>query len=131
MKLVSLATMLCVRDVPRSTAWYRDKLGFDLVYDDAPHVTLLKIGDGYVYLFAESPPTEDKPSEHLQPQPGGVILVLTVEDCPAAYEELRGRGVEFLTPPKSPPWGGWRCFAKDPDGYLVEIDDWAAEQSLP
>ena len=129
MKLVSLATMLCVRDVARSTAWYRDKLGFEVVKDEAPDIALLRIDSGLVYVFAESEPTEDKPSERLRPQPGGVILVLTVEDCRAAYEELRNRGVEFLTPPKSPPWGGWRAFARDPDGYLVEIEDWAVELS--
>jgi hypothetical protein len=32
-----------------------------------------------------------------------------------------------LTPPKQPRWGGWRCFAHDPDGYLIEVEDWAAE----
>ena len=124
MRLVSLSTMLCVTDVERSTVWYRDKLGFEVLNQEA-EIAVLRIDSGIVYLFAESPPTEDKPSEHLVPKPGGVIL--TVEDCRAAYEELRERGVEFLTPPKSPLWGGWRCFAHDPDGYLVEIEDWAAE----
>ena len=126
MRLVSLATMLCVGDVERSTAWYRDKFGFDVLKQE-PEIALLRIDSGLVYLFAESAPTEDKPSEHLVPKPGGIILVLTVEDCREAYDELTELGVEFLTPPKSPPWGGWRCFAADPDGYLVEIEDWAAE----
>jgi catechol 2,3-dioxygenase-like lactoylglutathione lyase family enzyme len=58
------------------------------------------------------------------PRPGGVILVLMVEDFLAAHEELRDRGVEFLTEPKEPPWGGRRCFLHDPDGYLIEIEDW-------
>jgi catechol 2,3-dioxygenase-like lactoylglutathione lyase family enzyme len=125
-RLVSLSTMLCVRDVARSVAWYRDKLGFEVLKSE-PEIALLRLDSGFVYLFAESPPTEDKPSEHLVPKPGGVILVLTVEDCREAYEELKARGVEFLTPPKSPPWGGRRCFAHDPDGYLVEIEDWARD----
>ena len=124
MRFVSLSTMLCVRDVERSTAWYRDKLGFEVLSAE-PDIALLRLESGLLYLFAESPPTDDKPTEHLVPSPGGVILVLTVEDCREAYEELRLRGVEFLTEPKSPPWGGWRCFAHDPDGYLVEMEDWA------
>jgi catechol 2,3-dioxygenase-like lactoylglutathione lyase family enzyme len=118
--------MLCVSDVARSVAWYRDKLGFEVLKSE-PEIALLRLDSGLVYLFAESPPTEDKPSEHLVPKPGGVILVLTVEDCRIAYEELQARGVEFLTEPKSPPWGGLRCFAHDPDGYLIEIEDWAAD----
>ncbi|MBA2568021.1 MAG: VOC family protein [Actinobacteria bacterium] len=126
MRLVSLATMLCVHDVERSTAFYRDQLGFEVVSYE-PEIALLRIDSGLVYLFAESEPTEDKPAVHLAPGPGSVILVLAVEDCREAYEELRARGVEFLTPPKQPSWGGWRCFAHDPDGYLIEVEDWAGE----
>ena len=40
-----------------------------------------------------------------------------------AYEQLREEGVEFLAEPFSPPWGGARCFAVDPDGYLVELEE--------
>ena len=43
MKLVSLATMLCVRDVAWSTAWYRDKLGFEVVKDKAWAVDLQRL----------------------------------------------------------------------------------------
>ena len=50
------------------------------------------------------------------------LLVLEVEDCMAAFGELRDEGVEFLAEPYSPPWGGHRCFAVDPDGYLVELE---------
>ena len=110
---VSLATMLCVGDVDRSTAWYRDKLGFEVTKqepgDRAPSDRLRPR-----LPVRGSAPTEDEPSEHLVPKPGGVILVLTVEDCREAYDELTERGVEFLTPPKSPPWGGWRCLPPIP-----------------
>ena len=79
-----------------------------------------------VYLFTESAPTEDKPDVWLVPQEergrGSVILVLRVDDCDAAYEEVRDRGGEFLTPPATPPWGGQRCFLHDPDGYVVELE---------
>lgn len=129
MRLVSLAPMLCVRDLERSLAFYADKLGFAIVQYE-PEVALLRLGSGALYLFTESPPTPDKPGVHLAPPEdgarGSVVLVLVVPDCPAAYEELSTRGVEFLTPPQQPPWGGWRCFAHDPDGHLIEIEDAAA-----
>lgn len=124
---MKLATMLCVADVQRSVAWYRDKLGFEVVEEDT-EIALPRIDSGFVYLFADSPPTEDKPDVHLVPKPGGVVLVLMVEDCRALYEQLVERGVEFLTPPIQPSWGGWRCFAQDPDGYLVEVEDWAGSR---
>jgi catechol 2,3-dioxygenase-like lactoylglutathione lyase family enzyme len=130
---VALTTMLCVGDVRRSTDFYRDKLGFEVVQFE-PSIALLRLDSGHLYLFAESPPTEDKPTVRLvppaDPARGSVVTVLTVEDCRATYEDLRVRGVEFLTPPKQPPWGGWRCFAHDPDGYLIEVEDWAARLLL-
>lgn len=48
--------------------------------------------------------------------------MLEVDDVEAAYRDLSDRGVEFLTPPQRPPWGGLRCFVRDPDGYLVEVE---------
>jgi catechol 2,3-dioxygenase-like lactoylglutathione lyase family enzyme len=50
------------------------------------------------------------------------LLVLEVENCMTAFHDLRDAGVEFLAEPYSPPWGGHRCFAVDPDGYLVELE---------
>lgn len=125
MSIVAVDTMLCVRDLPRSLAFYRDVLGFDVVQEEEWIVAIERAGHR-VYLFTASPPTEDKPGVWLipqeQPARGTVILVLRVADCDAAYEEIRGRGGAFLTPPATPPWGGRRCFLHDPDGYLIELE---------
>jgi catechol 2,3-dioxygenase-like lactoylglutathione lyase family enzyme len=48
--------------------------------------------------------------------------VLEVADCLGAYAQLRGDGVPFLAEPYSPPWGGHRCFAIDPDRNLIELE---------
>jgi hypothetical protein len=49
-------------------------------------------------------------------------MTIRVPDCQPAYDELRRRGAEFLTPPKD--WGGEiRCFFGDPDGQLFEISE--------
>jgi len=59
MKLVTLATVLCVRDVEPSTAWYRDRLGFEVVEYEPPDIALLRIDSGLVSLFAESEPAAE------------------------------------------------------------------------
>ena len=51
-----------------------------------------------------------------------VVLVLEVEDTDAVHRELAQEGVQFLSEPYAPPWGGSRFFCVDPDGYLVEIE---------
>ncbi|MDQ2741175.1 MAG: VOC family protein, partial [Chloroflexota bacterium] len=120
-----ISTMLAVTNLARSVTYYCDALGFE-VRDRADHIALLAWDTMLLFLAVESPPTSDKPavtlaapttSEHTP-----VCLVLRVTDCQRAYAELSARGVRFLTPPQTPPWGGWRCFARDPDGYLIEIE---------
>jgi catechol 2,3-dioxygenase-like lactoylglutathione lyase family enzyme len=47
-------------------------------------------------------------------------MTIRVPDCQKAYEILKSRGAEFLTPPVN--WGyEIRCFFRDPDGHLLEI----------
>jgi len=124
-RLVHIAPMLAVANLDRSLAFYRDNLGFE-VRDQEAHIALLIRDAMLLYLAVESPPTPDKPAVTLAapatPEHTPVCLVLRVTDCLAVHAELSERGVSFLTPPMSPPWGGYRCFARDPDRYLVEIE---------
>lgn len=87
--------MLCERDLGRSVAFYRDVLGFEVV-SEWPWIAAVELAGQRVYLFTEGAPTEDKPDVWLVPQEeprrGSVILVLRVDDCDAAYEEIRARG---------------------------------------
>ena len=56
------------------------------------------------------------------PDTVSVELTMRVPDCQRAYEVLKSRGAEFLTPPVKSDWGGEvRCFFRDPDGHLLEI----------
>lgn len=121
-----MATMLCVADIPRSLEFYQDRLGFR-VLESMEHIALIERDGIFLYVFLESPPTEDKPGVWIKPpsEPGArsVILCFRVDDCRAVHQALADSGVEFLTPPMSPPWGGWRCFALDPDGYVIEMEE--------
>ena len=124
-QLVQITTMLAVSDLARSLIYYRDTFGFE-VREQAEHIVLLARDTMLLYLVIESPPTPDKPDVTLvapaTPGRTPVCLVLRVTDCQAAHAELSARGVVFLTPPHTPPWGGRRCFTQDPDGYLVELE---------
>ena len=120
--------ILAVADVEVSSAWYRDRLGFavEASYDDPPYATL-QLAGARVSLAAQGHPAEDRPGVAMvAPEDRSrlqVALVLELSDCRGAYEQLRDEGVEFLAEPFSPPWGGARCFAVDPDGYLVELEE--------
>lgn len=124
--LLGAATMIVVDDLGASVRFYRDKLGFEVV-EEYETIVALSRGPMLLQLFTHSPPTPDKPKLTLAntntADATSVVLEFIVADCRAAYDELLTLGVEFLTPPQVPPWGGWRCFARDPSGYLIEIEE--------
>ncbi len=121
-----VGAILAVSDVDRSVAFY-ERLGFSVeaTYDDPPYATLTVAG-ARLSLAEQGHAAEDRPGVSLEAPADrsrmNVVLVLEVESVMAAYHDLRAEGVEFLAEPYSPPWGGHRCFAIDPDGYLVELE---------
>ena len=128
MQVSRAGAILAVADVERSIAFYRDALGFELeaTYDDPPYATLACAGTR-VSLAEQGHPAEDRPGVTMTAPADRsslqVVLVLEMSGVRDAYESLSAAGVPFLAEPYSPPWGGHRCFAVDPDGYLVELEE--------
>jgi catechol 2,3-dioxygenase-like lactoylglutathione lyase family enzyme len=121
---VELKYLLVVSDYSRSLAFYRDVLGATLVREISDVLCLLSFGGAEIMLTVGGGPTKDKPTVTFAPPTAadGVSseLVIRVPDCSTAYEVLRSRGAEFLTPPVD--WGyEVRAFFRDPDGHLIEI----------
>jgi catechol 2,3-dioxygenase-like lactoylglutathione lyase family enzyme len=119
--------ILAVADFDASLAFYRDRLGLEVVatYDDPPYATLVAAG-ARISLAEEGHPADDRPGVTMtspkDPSQANVVLVLEVEDAHAIHSELAAEGVRFLSEPYVPPWGGCRFFCVDPDGYLVEVE---------
>ena len=121
---VELKFLLVVSDYARSLAFYRDVLGATIFREISDTLCLLNFGDGEIMLTVGGDPTKDKPTvTFASPTNADRVsseLVIRVPDCQAAYEVLRSRGAEFLTPPVD--WGyEVRAFFRDPDGHLLEI----------
>lgn len=121
--------ILAVADAERSLAFYRDLLGFrvDATFDDPPYAILSLAGtrlslaeqghrspDHDVVLAAPADPTRP-----------AAMLVLEVADARAAHTALEAAGADFVAPLFSPPWGGHRFFVRDPDGFMVELEELA------
>jgi catechol 2,3-dioxygenase-like lactoylglutathione lyase family enzyme len=119
--------ILAVADVGRSAAFYRDVLGFEVEaeYDDPPYATLARAGTR-LSLAEQGHPAEDRPGVAMvapeDPARAAVVLVLEVADALAVHDGLAATGADLLAPPYSPPWGGHRFFVRDPDGFLVEVE---------
>jgi catechol 2,3-dioxygenase-like lactoylglutathione lyase family enzyme len=119
--------ILAVADVERSTAFYRDALGFEVeaVYDDPRYATLV-LADTRLSLAEQGHAAEDRPGVELEaprdPGKANALVVVEVADALAEHARLAELSVHFLAEPYEPPWGGCRFFCVDPDGYLVEIE---------
>ena len=121
---VELRYLLVASDYTRSLAFYRDVLGARVVRQISDVLCLLSFGGSELLLTVGGGPTQDKPTVTSAPpaSPDTVSseLNIRVPDCFAAYEVLRSRGAEFLTPPVD--WGyEVRAFLRDPDGHLIEL----------
>jgi catechol 2,3-dioxygenase-like lactoylglutathione lyase family enzyme len=133
--MIKLSTVqLWVRDQDEARAFYTDKLAWEVRSD----FTLAELGD-FRWLTV-GPPGQPEISVVLMAIPGPPVfeagtadqlrdlmskgavgtLFLTTEDCRAAYEELRSRGVEFTEEPEERPYGIDSAF-RDPSGNSIRV----------
>lgn len=121
---VELTLLLVVSDIERSRLFYRDVLGAEVFREYGGTSCVLNFQGSWLLLVTGGGPTKDKPDVTFAP-PSDVNMVtheltIRVPDCNEAYDILKSRGANFLTPPVN--WGGEiRCFFRDPDGHLLEI----------
>ena len=120
----ALTTILVVSDLGRSKAWYLDVLGAELYGEYGGTSVVLSFLGAWLLLVTGGGPTEDKPTvtfaEPIDPDRVDHAFTIRVADCHAAYEDLRARGAEFLTPPVEQA-SETRALFRDPDGHLFEI----------
>ena len=125
---------LWVHDQDEALAFYTRKLGWEVRSD----VTLPEMGDfrwlavgppgqddfGVVLMAIPGPPVMDPDTAedvgNLMGKGFAGTIFLTTDDCQAAYEELRGRGVEFVEEPEERPYG-IDSSLRDPSGNSIRV----------
>lgn len=123
---VELTHILVTGDLPRSRDFYRDVLGATVYREYGGTSCVLQFQESWLLLVTGGGPTEDKPDVTFEaPADANRVshaMTIRVADCRAAYESLKARGAQFLTPPYDR-GGEIRCFFRDPDGHLLEISE--------
>jgi len=126
---LAVTHILVVSDLARSRAWYLDVLGATLYGEYGGTSVVLQLGSAWLLIVTGGGPTDDKPRVTLEPPSDpdrrDNLFTMRVGDCQATYDELRGRGAVFLTPPLTH-GAETRCFFRDPDGHLFEISEYRA-----
>ncbi|MGH2739486.1 MAG: VOC family protein [Actinomycetota bacterium] len=126
---MEITRLLVVSDAERSRDWYTKVLGAELHGEYGGTSVVLQLLGAWLLLVTGGEPTEDKPTVTFAPphDPDRVSaeMIFRVPDCRAAYETLKERGAEFLTPPVD---HGYeiRAFFRDPDGHLFEMSEIAS-----
>jgi uncharacterized glyoxalase superfamily protein PhnB len=89
--LTGTATVLTVRDIDKSIAYYRDALGFAVTfqYGEPTFYACLSRDEAAVHLIAAN-------KTHRLPGHGGVAIFL--DDVDALYAELVARGAKVVKP---------------------------------
>jgi catechol 2,3-dioxygenase-like lactoylglutathione lyase family enzyme len=125
---------LWVHDQDAAHDFYTQKLGFEVRAD----VTLPELGDfrwltvgpvgqedvSVALMAIPGPPVFDPETAEqvnsLMAKGAAGTIFLTTDDCRASYEELKGRGVEFVDTPEERPYGIDASF-RDPSGNHIRL----------
>jgi lactoylglutathione lyase len=126
------AFALIVRDVRAGAEFYRDKLGFELmqVSDEDAYLRIGPKGGLTLALVGAPGITAELADKSKTLAAGGLSRsypAIFLENADVAYEELRSKGVHFVTPPTSRPGGQRFAFFEDPEGNLWEISHFPKE----
>jgi catechol 2,3-dioxygenase-like lactoylglutathione lyase family enzyme len=119
-----MTPLIQVFDIPRSLAFYRDILGFEIVSDsgngdDSSWVWLrldgveLMLNDQYEPGCEPSEPPAARTRWHKD-----TCLYFGCRDVDAVYEYLKSKGIQ-LGAPKVAPYGMKQLYLEDPDGYGI------------
>jgi lactoylglutathione lyase len=119
-------TILYVKDVPRSVAFYEDAFGLGrrFVHEagmyaemDSGATTLAFAANGLAKSNLPCGFEENRPSQ----PPAGFEIAFITDDVAAAYERALAAGATAVTAPTAKPWGQIVAFVRDKDGIVVEL----------
>ena len=103
------APVFVVRDVPKSVAYYRDALGFDIefLYGEPTFYAGVERDNVLIHLQA---------AHEARRQPGQAAMNVFVSDVDALYQELKERGAKVLNSPEDYAYGMRDFNVADLDG---------------
>ena len=108
---------ICTNKLEQSKEFYRDYLGFQLVFENDSYIEMLAEGSttmGVSFVTPELSGGEKFTSE-------GIILSFEVADVDAEFARLKAAGVRILEELRDKPWGERSFVINDPNGVHVYI----------
>lgn len=119
-------TIVYVKDVPRSVAFYEDAFGLGRRFVHEAGLYAEMNTGGTILAFAANGlaksnlPCGFRENSPAGP-PAGFEIAFVTDDVPAAYQRALAAGATAVTPPVAKPWGQLVAFVRDRDGIVVEL----------
>jgi lactoylglutathione lyase len=123
------AHLIMVRDFDKSFKFYQDTLEFKTVTNEKGFAAF-KVGESTLAVLDISMAADMISEEAIQPAKEFIprsLFAVFMDDCDAEYERLTARGVNFIKPPVTQPWGQRTAYFTDPDGNIWEISHFPKE----
>jgi uncharacterized glyoxalase superfamily protein PhnB len=112
-----IAPQFFTMDIPRTLAYYKDRLGFECVgtWLDPPVYAIVARDEHAIHFRCAEPPraNPNKYSDEL------LDAYLFIQDADALYVEYSARGVEFTRELGNTPWQSREFVVRDCDGRLL------------
>jgi uncharacterized glyoxalase superfamily protein PhnB len=104
-------------DIPRTVAWYKDKLGFECLgtWQDPP-VYAIVARDRHAIHFRRAEPPTPNPEKYPEELLDAYLYVASADQL---FAEYSAKGVEFTREPANMPWNSREFVVKDCDGRLL------------
>ena len=112
-----IAPQFFTTDIPRTLAYYQDKLGFECLgtWQDPPVYAVVARDRHPIHFRCAEPPAAnpDKYADEL------LDAYVSVEDPDGLYAEYSAKGLEFVRELANTPWHSREFVVKDCDGRLL------------
>jgi uncharacterized glyoxalase superfamily protein PhnB len=128
---------IVVRGYDEALRWYTEVLGWQKLEDrsfgaDTRWIVVAPQGQksvGVILDLARSTGSAEMGGDHSDRIGKETNWVFQVEDCNKLYQTLRARGVKFVEPPKTQPWGTVQAVLQDLYGNLFVVESPAKARS--
>jgi catechol 2,3-dioxygenase-like lactoylglutathione lyase family enzyme len=118
--IVQQITFLYTRDLAASGRFYEEQLGLALWRDQGTCRIYATVGEtALIGLCQVGPASKGAIAEGVQ---RNVIFTLVTSEVDRWHERLSAQGIVFEKAPAiNPTYNIYHCFLRDPNGYLIEI----------
>ncbi len=121
-------TFLYTRDLEKTVHFYETIMGLSLILDQGS-CRIYRVSNDAFLGFCQSDTVVNGPE--------GIIFTFATREVDDWYQYLSEQGIEFEKPPAhNPTYNIYHCFLRDPNGYLLEIQQflnpaWPTPTDIP